>query len=207
MARFMNRRPNLKKRAAIVDAALEEFQLSGYQGANMDTIAERAQVSKRTVYNHFPSKQSLFEHIADTVWEQANAATQADFNTKVPIKTQLTELALKELALVSDLHFLRSTRMLMAELLHNETVAQNTLTKYTEEQSNIALWMSQAARAGQLNVHPEHAEQAGKEFHGLVKSLAFWPQLFMGEPSVPNEQHQAIAEKVVTMFLSIYGHH
>jgi len=203
----MNRRPNLKKRAAILEAALEEFQLSGYQGANMDTIAERAQVSKRTVYNHFPSKQSLFEHIAETVWEQANAATQAQFDPSRPIHTQLTDLARKELALVSDPQFLRSTRMLMSELLNNEAVAQATLAKYAEEESNIALWMAEAAKAQCLNCSPSEAEQVGKEFHGLVKSLAFWPQLFMGEVPVATSQHTDVAEKVATMFLSIYGQH
>ena len=45
-----------RKRAAIVEAAIDEFRASGYEATSMDRIAARAEVSKRTVYNHFPSK-------------------------------------------------------------------------------------------------------------------------------------------------------
>jgi TetR/AcrR family transcriptional regulator of autoinduction and epiphytic fitness len=43
------------KRGQILDAAVAEFQERGFAGASMDRIAERANVSKRTVYNHFDS--------------------------------------------------------------------------------------------------------------------------------------------------------
>lgn len=49
-----------RKRAAIVDAAIEAFLASGYDATSMDRIAAHAGVSKRTVYNHFPSKDALF---------------------------------------------------------------------------------------------------------------------------------------------------
>lgn len=49
-----------RKRVAIIDAAIEEFLAAGYDATSMDRIAARANVSKRTVYNHFPSKEALF---------------------------------------------------------------------------------------------------------------------------------------------------
>ena len=48
-----------QKKKQIVQAAIAEFQEKGYAGASMDRISERAQVSKRTVYNHFESKDVL----------------------------------------------------------------------------------------------------------------------------------------------------
>ncbi|WP_112133565.1 TetR/AcrR family transcriptional regulator [Glycomyces dulcitolivorans] len=48
------------KRAAILDAAEELFVASGYELTSVDAIAARAKVSKRTVYDHFGDKQSLF---------------------------------------------------------------------------------------------------------------------------------------------------
>ena len=56
-------RSELKKQA-IIDAAKQEFQDKGFQHASMDNIAQSADVSKRTVYNHFASKEILFEVIA-----------------------------------------------------------------------------------------------------------------------------------------------
>jgi TetR/AcrR family transcriptional regulator of autoinduction and epiphytic fitness len=54
-----------RKREAIVRAAVEEFRASGYEATSMDRIAEVAGVSKRTVYNHFPSKEALFSMILE----------------------------------------------------------------------------------------------------------------------------------------------
>ncbi|MCF5632840.1 TetR family transcriptional regulator, partial [Pseudomonas syringae] len=46
-----------QKREAIVLAAIAEFGDRGFEITSMDRIAARAEVSKRTVYNHFPSKE------------------------------------------------------------------------------------------------------------------------------------------------------
>lgn len=49
-----------EKEAAIVDAARKTFLAKGFEGASMDAIALAANVSKRTVYNRFRSKEDLF---------------------------------------------------------------------------------------------------------------------------------------------------
>jgi TetR/AcrR family transcriptional regulator of autoinduction and epiphytic fitness len=52
-----------RKRQAIIEAAIDEFRTAGYETTSMDRIAARAEVSKRTIYNHFPSKEVLFAEI------------------------------------------------------------------------------------------------------------------------------------------------
>ncbi|HEX4213492.1 MAG TPA: TetR family transcriptional regulator [Candidatus Dormibacteraeota bacterium] len=44
---------------AILEAAAEVFREAGYEGAGVDVIAERAGVSKQTLYNHFGAKDQL----------------------------------------------------------------------------------------------------------------------------------------------------
>lgn len=56
------------KRAAVLAAARATFLSEGYARSSMDAVAAAAQVSKRTVYNHFPDKEALFVAvIEDTV--------------------------------------------------------------------------------------------------------------------------------------------
>jgi AcrR family transcriptional regulator len=45
--------------AAIIDAALEEYQASGYGGLSVDEVATRAGVSKATIYRRYSSKLEL----------------------------------------------------------------------------------------------------------------------------------------------------
>ncbi|MEU8825216.1 helix-turn-helix domain-containing protein [Streptomyces sp. NPDC048636] len=46
-------------RSRIIDAALELFAECGYAATSVDAIAERADVARRTLFNHFPRKQDL----------------------------------------------------------------------------------------------------------------------------------------------------
>ena len=54
------KRDTTQKRETIISAAIQIFIEEGFDNASMDRIAERANASKRTVYNHFPSKEELF---------------------------------------------------------------------------------------------------------------------------------------------------
>lgn len=51
---------NPGKREIILEAARKVFLEVGFGAASMDAIANNAQVSKQTVYNHFGSKEELF---------------------------------------------------------------------------------------------------------------------------------------------------
>ena len=52
-----------QKRLHILDAAETLFYEQGVEHTSMDQIALKAQVSKRTVYNHFDTKEALFDAI------------------------------------------------------------------------------------------------------------------------------------------------
>ena len=62
-----------RKREAILQAAISEFRAHGFAGTSMDRVAAVAEVSKRTVYNHFPSKDELFAAILTQLWQRAQA--------------------------------------------------------------------------------------------------------------------------------------
>src|SRR5262249_29879004 len=53
------------KHERIIAAATEAFLDFGFNAANMDLVAQRANVSKMTVYTHFKSKEALFGAIID----------------------------------------------------------------------------------------------------------------------------------------------
>ncbi len=56
---------DLEKRAAIVDAAAGLFLERGIAATTMEAVAERASVSKMTLYSHFPDKPVLLAAVFD----------------------------------------------------------------------------------------------------------------------------------------------
>ena len=59
------RLPRDERRAQLLVAALEVFTAAGYHSAAMDEIADRANVSKPVLYQHFPSKLELYLAVLD----------------------------------------------------------------------------------------------------------------------------------------------
>jgi AcrR family transcriptional regulator len=54
------------RRAAILEAALDEFSARGFAAARLEDVAQRAGVAKGTIYLHFKDKESMFEELIRT---------------------------------------------------------------------------------------------------------------------------------------------
>lgn len=197
------KRLNQRKHQAILDAAADEFIEFGFQGANMDRVASRAKVSKRTVYNHFASKESLFESITRQIWHQGQTATDVPYQPDAPIADQLLTIAERELTLLQSHRYLRLTAVVLAEFARSQELATQAREWVMQEESGARRWMDQAVAAGQLNT--ADAETATTQFFSLIKGRAFWPQM-IGHAPLPTAEEQAqIAHSSVALFLDHYG--
>ncbi len=58
-------RERLKRRELILDVAEETIIKHGFENATMDEIAEKAEVAKGTLYNHFESKTHIYIAICE----------------------------------------------------------------------------------------------------------------------------------------------
>ncbi|MDI5976780.1 TetR/AcrR family transcriptional regulator [Amycolatopsis magusensis] len=65
------------KQAAILDAAEALFVSDGYELTSVDAISARAGVSKRTVYDHFGDKQTLFRSVLGRTNDAVVASVRA----------------------------------------------------------------------------------------------------------------------------------
>ena len=61
--RARREREKQERRRSILRAARETFFQNGFHHATVDSVAERAEVSKGTVYLYFESKESLLAHL------------------------------------------------------------------------------------------------------------------------------------------------
>ena len=57
----------LKKQEKILEAAKSLFLSQGYRTTSMDEVAEKAGVTKQTVYRYFPSKEELFKAMLNMI--------------------------------------------------------------------------------------------------------------------------------------------
>ena len=189
------------KRVQIIEAAVAEFQDKGFAAASMDRISAAAEVSKRTVYKHFESKENLFRSIVTVLSDRIADSLNIQYRQGVPIRDQLTDLAWAEGRLLISPDVMAMARMIVSETLRNPELAAETQGKI-DSTSAITEMMRAATEDGQLQMSDPDA--AAEEFLALIKAKAFWPVLF-GADIVTETEMANIVDSCVTMILSRYG--
>ena len=191
------------KRVAVIAAAIDEFLAAGFDGTSMDRIAARANVSKRTVYNHFPSKEALFAEILRQLWDASHAGDAFAYRATVPLREQLVELLMRKLRLLNDESFLALARVAIAAGIHSPERARDMVARLGEREEDITVWIRAAAADKRLRIADPGF--ASSQLQGLVKAFAFWPQVTMGQPPLSETEQQAIADSAADMFLARYA--
>ncbi|MCK7612414.1 TetR/AcrR family transcriptional regulator [Roseibium sediminicola] len=190
-----------QKKKQIVVAAIAEFQEKGYAGASMDRISERAQVSKRTVYNHFESKDALFRAINQCLADQVNSALELRYDPDLPIRDLLVRLGWAEGDLMINPCFMGLARMVMSETIRDPDLAADMDSRMTKL-NVFREFIERAASEGKL--HVEDPSLAATQFLGLIKSRSFYPNIHSGRVTERPEMERIIEESV-DMFLARYG--
>ena len=189
------------KQAQIIKAAIAEFTEHGFGPTNMDQVSMRANVSKRTLYKYFESKENLFRGIVERLSAQMQDAFDLAFEPNRCIREQLTELAASEGRLLTSPDTMAAARLVVSETLRNPELAQQ-IQGMIDKKTTFRNLLKAATEHGQLSV--DDPERAAEEFIGLLKARAFWPVLFGAELVTEDEMHQ-IVENTVEMILSRYG--
>ncbi len=190
-----------QKKKQIVEAAIAEFQEKGYAGASMDRISERAQVSKRTVYNHFESKDVLFRAINQCLADQINSALELSYDPDLPIRDALVRLGWAEGELMINPCFMSLARMIMSETIRDPELAADMNARMTKLVV-FAEFIERATKEDKLKA--EDPAVAAEQFLGLIKSRAFFPNIYAAR--VPDrEEIGKIIEESVDLFLARYG--
>ncbi|MGB7192972.1 TetR family transcriptional regulator [Collimonas pratensis] len=191
-----------RKREAIVQAAIAEFRSNGFETTSMDKIAARAEVSKRTVYNHFPGKEELFAEILTRLWQTSEEQSALCYRPGKPLRGQLRELLQSKMRMLNDSNFLDLARVAIAAAIHSPERTQDMLARMGQREEGVNTWIVAAQADGRLKaVDPAFAAH---QLQSLLKTFAFWPQITLGQPPLSAKMQQEVVDSAVDMFLAYY---
>jgi AcrR family transcriptional regulator len=187
-----------QKRNNLILVALDEFARTGFHAASLRDIAEKAQVSSRTLYNHFPDKLSLFE----ACLEQSGAQIRPELpDLKGDLHTQLATYAAE---MQRQLFSPRSMRI--ARLIYREGSDFDELRKIARLQFERHQVSPVAALLEEEGVSPTVSHSLAKQF--VAMAFGEWQRrlLFGGDPMTDGEMTEH-ATLVTGIFLSGIGTH
>jgi len=195
------KRDTSKKRHEILDAAVREFQAEGYENTSMDRIAESAGASKRTVYNHFASKEQLFQAAFDRLKDELQELKSISYDPERGLAEQLGDFVDAKKAVAENPAWLGLMKVATAVFIANPDMARETMARLAEEEDQLVSWLQDARADGRLSV--ENPARAAQIFWAMVTGGFYWPSLYLGP--VDGEEVALLKEEMVALFLARYA--
>ena len=191
-----------RKRCDILRAAVEEFLANGFQATSMDRVAERAQVSKRTIYSHFESKEALYQAITEELIRQVVSAQETPYDSARSLRSQLEEIGTNKVRLMTCPGFISLAKVTITENLRDPGLASDTYCRIRANEGGLPRWIRAAAADGRLkNVDPS---VAAEQYSALLSAFVFWPQIF-GQPAPTPDALERVVADSAAMFLDHYA--
>ncbi|CUH83065.1 TetR/AcrR family transcriptional regulator [Thalassovita mediterranea] len=187
-----------KKRKDIIDAAIEEFREQGFLGAKTTAIAKRANVSSRTLYNHFDSKDALFAAISEIMIERNGRMEPVSYDPTRAFPEQLKDALWRYVEVITEETTIGLNRMVMSELIRDLDRSRQFFTEIAAHDYPVTQLIREAMTAGVLR--QGDADLATGQLLALVKNFFFWPEFFLGQNPTPKD----VLDDCIAMFLAHY---
>jgi AcrR family transcriptional regulator len=197
-----HRRIAADNRAAILDAATGLFLDLGYDRTSLARVADRAGVSKATLFKQFPTKAELFE---------AAVLAAGDTPDSAPLEPPASDLH-AGLVILGMAYVELLSRPRMAELIRAviaESARFPELRKRTFDFGTLPVLKAlrrffQAANAqGTANVND--LDVAGAQFLGMIATVVFWPRLVHGDWSLTAEETVRTVDEAARTIVARYA--
>lgn len=169
----------IRRRQAILQAAVDEFCRCGFERARMDAIAASAGIGKSTIYEYFPSKTALLEAVGETMYARVAREISDIMTADVSFRTKAV-------------NYLRLFQSILAKLgdkmlsVHHEDssfqVFNELARRYTTE---VLETLVAAVRAGQ-SVGELREDADPRVVAGMLLALPH-PGLTMTQSARPEE--------------------
>ncbi|WP_329407815.1 TetR/AcrR family transcriptional regulator [Nocardia vinacea] len=95
-----------RRKAEMIDAALQILSTAGYQGMRFEDVAERSDIAKASLYHYFPSKDALvsaaLEKLTSDVLAQLGDALRTA--SKLSATERLRSLIVEQLRILTSLY-------------------------------------------------------------------------------------------------------
>lgn len=192
------------KQENILCAAIEIFQAKGLEQASMEAISKKAEVSKRTLYKYYPTKEALFSAMVEQLFANVIHINQISFDPDQSVEAQLTDIARQEVALVSSDCFISLARVVCSESIRSQKYASLILqdVQKLENCKGLEKWIRGGIEAGKLSVECPHI--ASEQFLASLKSITFYPQLFAHQPPASEPERELAIQMAVKQFVNTY---
>jgi len=135
----------------LTSIATEVFQEFGFEATTLELIAKRADISRQTIYNHFPTKEALFARIVDGVMNQVIETVDFVDDPDATAESQLTQYCEAIATEMITPERIGSTRLLM-DVSRRHLLREFKTSKNMSIEGNLIVHLNEMMRRGKLDI-------------------------------------------------------
>ncbi|MDR2451612.1 MAG: TetR/AcrR family transcriptional regulator [Candidatus Accumulibacter sp.] len=194
------------KKLAVLNAAASVFLARGFSAASTDMIQSKAGVSKATMYACFPNKEAMFMAVIERECAAMAEAFRSIRATSGDLSRMLVEVGGAYLDFVLTPTMLALYRVVVAEAPRIPKLGRRFYLAGPQVATSIlAEHLSEAARAGEIDVQSVGIEAAAALFLGMVRAEAQLECLTHPDARPSALQVDRWVQVAVTAFLRAFG--
>ena len=197
-----------RSRKKILAAAEEVFLHHGFLGANMDSVADAAGVSKQTVYAHYKSKEALFiqvvEHMTGGAAHVIGEDVGDDFEG-ICAEDFFIRVAIDQLLIVMTPRLMRLRRMVIGEVERFPELGRSLYENGPMISINrLATAIAHYVGIGELRC--TDPTSAAVSLNWLIMGGPTNAAMMLGDVGIPSRPElEAHARENVRIFLAAFG--
>ena len=179
----------------ILDAARDAFRENGFAATSMDRVANRARVSKTTLYTRFPSKEALFAAAIARECEERGMRFKPEEFDGLPVEEALNRIGRRFLDLLMSGPAIRVTQIVTGEAARFPDLARIFYDAGPGPAiACVAAYLARARDKGELAIEdPTFA--AGQLLQGLKGMAASKVELGLCTLMPPADQENACGRR------------
>ncbi|PTM41046.1 TetR family transcriptional regulator [Bosea sp. 124] len=162
------------KHDAITRAASEMFLADGFDRVSLDQIAQRASVSKQTIYSHFADKEALFKAICTELTEKLTIPLRKSV-AEGDLRSTLTRLGEDALAMMLHPASLDLHRLVMSAAARfpelGRVAYEAGAMRMIDDLSALLVQRSQIGDGLATPRDPDQARMLAEQFIGMLRGF------------------------------------
>jgi TetR/AcrR family transcriptional repressor of mexJK operon len=191
-----------QKRQSILRSATQLFLRYGYSYTTMDAIAQKARVTKQTVYAYYHDKDTLFVHmISDLCRKHAPASLNEEGR---PFDRILYDIGVAFLDLFTHTDVLAATRLVIAEAERHPKLAQLYYDSGTQRLGSMLAEFFERQNKRKV-IHIPNTLSASSYFISILKGQYYLRMILRIKPVPSQKAKQDHVRECVAVFMRLYG--
>ena len=194
------------KHDAITRAASEMFLAEGFDRASLDQIAQRAGVSKQTIYSHFADKESLFRAICAELTDKLTITLRKPTQKEAEsdLETVLTRLGEETLEMMLHPAALDLHRLILSAAARfpdlGRAAYEAGAQRMIDDLSAVLMQRSHLRDGWQAPLQEADAKRLVEQFIGMLRGFHQIRGL-LGVPAVSAAERKTYIRSCVAMLL------